>query len=361
MIDSNSKSENFVNKIYEEIGATPDEGQFIAVDTEFIRENLNKPLLCLIQLATRDAIYVIDPISIDISFLNSIFEDEKIKKVFHSAKQDIEILSLYGIRVKNFYDTQVYEMLLSTKENISYRSIVFKYLQKKIKKNYSMSDWEKRPLKAQQLRYSVNDVLYLRKVYEKQANKLSRLGRLHWLDDELQKFVENEEKNEFYHDSQDEKRLYVFNQLIEWRKKTALEKNTLPEAIVKDDILKTICRRGVNFVHNIKNSRRSTANENLRDFLIFAETIPDLQEMNEIQNDKSAVVDLLKAALEICSKNEQIASSLIATVKDLENLSNGSDAKCLHGWRYEIFGKKARAILGGTAVLCVENLTAVIK
>ncbi|MBR2137009.1 MAG: ribonuclease D [Alphaproteobacteria bacterium] len=190
IIDSEAAVRDFLKKIAIDIESANSDESFIAVDTEFIRENSDVPLLCLIQIATHTQCFVVDPFAIDISFLNDIFANESILKVFHSATQDIDVLYHANIGVKNVYDTQLYEMLLSTKEFISYKSIVAKYLNRTLNKNYVISDWSKRPLSKKQLQYAVGDVIHLREVYKLQIQKLHDVKRENWLQSEM-KQLEN--------------------------------------------------------------------------------------------------------------------------------------------------------------------------
>jgi ribonuclease D len=328
--------------------------QIVAVDTEFIRENLDKPLLCLIQIATSQDIFIIDPAAVDISPLNRIFSAENVKKIFHAARQDIEILSLHGITTKNFYDTQLYEAILSADDNISYQSLILRYLGKNLQKSHSMSDWTRRPLSKNQLKYSADDVLYLREIYQKQFQKLVELNREHWLDDEILQTTQKKEEDDFAATLNENNR-EIYNQLRQWRNQKAAEQNVSPEFIISDKMLKTICHRGIDFIRNIKNSRR-LKDENYMQFLSFAEKISDGLEIREKSKRKNPAVDLLKALLHLRSQERLVAPSIIATVRDFEKLLAGeNDLKCLSGWRNEIFGRDAMALLNGKISLRIDK------
>ncbi|MDR1982721.1 MAG: hypothetical protein LBQ08_02910 [Holosporaceae bacterium] len=355
LIEEKNSFDNFLETITREINGKND--LFIAVDTEFMRENLEKPLLCLVQIATSDEVFIIDPMAVEISQLNRIFSHPQIKKVFHSAFQDIEILSLYGINTINFYDTQLYETVLSTNDSISYQSIVSRYLDKQLRKNHSMSDWKKRPLSKKQLLYSANDVFYLREVYKKQLQKLIELHRENWLDEELQQI---KSKQDDFAKTLSENNLNVYNQLKKWQKEKAAEKGISPELMVKNDILKAVCKKGVNFIHHIKNSR-NMKNENHKEFLLFAEKIAEKLEISEKPDRQNAIIGLLKTLLGICSLKHSVATSMIATTNDLEGLLNGDrNIKFLSGWRNEIFGKEAVMLLNGEISLKIDKSKVVI-
>jgi ribonuclease D len=334
-----------------------DPPSFITVDTEFMRENLEKPLLCLVQIATQDGAFIVDPMAVDISPLGRVFEHSQIKKVFHSAFQDVEILSLHGINTVNFYDTQLYEAILSTNDSISYQAIVFRYLNEKIEKKYSLSNWRKRPLSEKQLTYSINDVLYLRDVYGQQLSKLMTLGREHWLDEELEQ-IKNKYDN--FAQTLSENNLSIYNQLREWQVQKAAEQGVAPELVVKNDIIKSICKRGVDFVHRMKNSR-NIKGKHYREFWLFAEKIAEQLEIREKSDEQNGVVSLLKTLLKICSQKHSVAASMIATTSDLERLIGGdANVKCLSGWRMEVFGEEALRLLNGEISLGISGAKVVI-
>ncbi|MDR2067693.1 MAG: HRDC domain-containing protein [Holosporaceae bacterium] len=358
LIDSEEQSVALMETLKRDLRDSQEKERFVTVDTEFMRENLAKPLLCLVQLATPSETYVLDAISVDVSVLNPIFRNEKIRKVFYSAGQDLEILFAHGLEIKNFYDVQLYEMILDADERSSYQSIVFKYLGKKLKKEYSLSNWEKRPLNAEQFLYSVEDVTYLREIYKKQMEELSRLGRLHWLDEELEQLTKRKSKDDNIVNFRSEKSLNVFRQLIAWREQKAKEQNLLPEQIARNDAVKSICRRGMAQVQSMKNARY-IKNARFMEFLNFAETIPELLEIDEKRIARNPTLSLLKALLEMCSCREKIAPSVIAAADELEKLcrrnAESGDLRCLGGWRYDVFGKHALALLDGEIALCVKD------
>ncbi|MBO4405621.1 MAG: hypothetical protein J5821_02720 [Alphaproteobacteria bacterium] len=356
MTDLSDQLHKIGNSIDEDVqknkSATVDNAQkdaFVTVDTEFIREENQIPLLCLVQIATESENYVIDPISVDLNFLKPFFASENLKKVFHCARQDVEILQSYGFEINNFYDTQLYEMILSTKENISYQSIVSHYVNKKLKKNFGMSDWSKRPLSKKQLAYASEDVTYLRKVYQKQVAKLKKLHRENWLDEEMSQLME---KNSL-EDSLNEASYPLLYKLLSWREKKSKEKNIAPELLASDRLIKSICRKGLEYIRNLKNSRNLVDD---REFLDYAETIAEDFSPEKIQTERNPAVDLLKTLLDIKSKQHSVAPMMIASVKDLLRFVSGDrSVKFLEGWRREIFGDSALNLLSGKIKLGIEN------
>ncbi|MDR0555958.1 MAG: hypothetical protein LBG20_03060 [Holosporaceae bacterium] len=350
-------AENFLDECLKnvegEIATAPEDERFLAIDTEFIRENQEKPLLCLIQIAAPATVHLIDPMEMDISQLNQFFANPKIRKVFHSASQDLEILSLYGVETKNYYDTQLYESVLSVDASISYQSIVTRYLDINLRKDHSLSDWKRRPLSKNQLQYSTDDVLYLREVYKKQFCKLRNCNRTDWLDDELKNLanigVNSGEGNGG-----------IYQQLDAWRCQRAAIENVSPRSIVGNGMLKDVSRKGVDFVRRLKYSR-NIRNENFRKFLSFAEKITEGLEISEKHSERSAVFVLLKTLLEISSLEHGVAASVIAQSGDLEELIRGNDSvKCATGWRMELFGRWAIKLLNGEVSLGVGDRTRVL-
>lgn len=336
----------FSQNLSTEISELPLDEKFVTIDTEFIRENLEKPLLCSLQLATLSEVYIFDCASADITFLKPIFENENIKKVFHSARQDIEMLSAAGICVQNFYDTQLYEMVLSTTNDISYQAIVQKYLGKKLRKDYSMSDWSKRPLSKKQLNYAADDVIYLREVYKQQVKKLNESGRENWLDEELAQLANPEGEVQQLYDSISKNNIPVLNALWQWRDEKAQELGIKPTDIAGNNLLKSICKKGMAFIRMIKKSR--STKKNLRDFLEFAESIADKIEVENLPVKNNVVVDVLKTVLDVCSQKENVVSHIISSASELEKMADGErKLKCLSGWRKKIFGDVALQILNG--------------
>ncbi len=357
IIDSKQYADSFLKILYDDIKSSEPYDRFITVDTEFIRENLKIPLLCLIQIATYKNSFIIDPLSIDISFLEIIFADSALLKVFHSATQDVEVLATFNININNLYDTQLYEMVLNNKEYISYQSIVNKYLNKKLKKSHSMSNWENRPLTKKQLHYSIEDVTYLRDVYKKQRQELIRLNRLGWLEDELlnitQKITSNQ--NDSSKDIINEKNISIYNELLQWRDSRANEKNIDAEFVVKKEIIKAICKKGKDFIINMKNSRQ-VKSEDLKDFLYFAEKKAENIDITKKIPCKNIALNLLKVILEIRSQENNITPSIIATSADLEKILNcDKNIKCLSGWRKDIFGNDAINFLDGNLSISMND------
>ena len=335
------------------------ENNFITVDTEFIRESKQIPLLSLLQIASESEIYIVDPISVNIDFLKPFFSDGNLKKVFHSAKQDIEILKNYGFEINNIHDTQLYEMVLSPKENISYQTIVFNYLGKVLKKKYGLSDWSRRPLSKKQLSYSSEDVIYLREVYVKQSELLKKSRRENWLDDEINLLAQGSSRDHL-EKSVPRETLDILHKLIDWREEKAKSIKIIPELFVSDRMIKSICKKGLKFVNTLKNSR-DMEDANIQEFLNYAESIIENTPIEQKFSERISEVSLMKALLDLKSEENNIAPSIIATSEDLRRFINGDNSvKFLKDWRKEIFGNFAKLLLEGRIKLGIQNNRAII-
>lgn len=337
LVDSETKVEILVKDL-----SRIAENRFITVDTEFIREK-SEALLCLIQLATDNNVYIIDPIAVELSFLRSAFADQRLRKVFHAARQDLEILKNHGLEVNNFYDTQLHEMLLDTTENISYQSIVENYLKKKLKKSYSLSDWSHRPLSKRQLSYSAEDVTYLREIYKRQIKALTAVGRLDWIEDEA---FSNEDS---VAESLREDQYILFQKLVSWRSDKSQELQIFLEELISDKLIKSVCRKGLKFINKLKNARNISEDIQL-EFLNYAETL--VKDVYEDSRKKNTEVMLLQTLLNIKSEEHKVSPYLIATSSELNRFINGDESvKFLRGWRYEIFGIFVHKIFAGNLKL----------
>lgn len=317
----------------------------IAVDTEFVREVDIKPILCLLQIATSNDIFIIDPVLTNLSPLKTIFENKNIRKIFHDARQDIEILNLNGINVENSYDTQLAEMLFCVRESEGYRTLVFKYAGKKLPKNQTLSDWLKRPLSKKQLQYAMEDVQYLLEIYSKQLQKLHELGRYGWL-------------NEVILPEKQEDTSMTRELLMGWREKKSEEIGVPVMKIAKTNLIHSIVRKGLCFVKQLQSSREMNKNEYTKEFLDFAATIVNDSERIETPMD---IVYLLRSLLGVCARKNSICPAIIARKNDLEMLVRGKqNVACLSGWRFDIFGRYALQLLSGEISLKIQNNEVVI-
>lgn len=334
--------------------------QTVAVDTEFINSEADKcsgHKLCLIQMATDEAIFVIDPLNCDVEALKDIFGNPEIKKIFHSAHMDLEVLRMSGFVVDNYYDTQLAEMFLSTQREVSYQFLVQKYLNKSIAKGETLSDWSARPLSKKQMTYAANDVLYLKEIFLKQQTQLASLNRIGWLNEDLEHmrmhFCKEEESVEDLEES-------TMHKLLKLREKMAEEKNIRPSDVVKNVTLHTLYRKGFDA---IKRSHLMKRHAHLKEFIEQAETSIKISKNSTNANFPGELLHMLIVLLNICGNRNGICPTLIANKNNLkdflkkyaENSEDYSSIKFMHGWRHEIFGQYTLKLLAGSIKLYVNK------
>lgn len=340
----------------------------IAVDTEFVRTGTNEPILCLVQIEANGLCVIIDPLTIDdLTPLSELLEDTSILKIFHACDQDLDVLSAYGMCVKNIFDTQIAEMFLSSVHIASYESLVKKYINVRLSKLYTTSDWQIRPLSKGQQKYAINDILYLREIYQKQKEKLEALSRLQWAIDESNDKVtmysmSNNLLDQFklYIPNLTPSGIHVLKQILEWRHNICLQLKTQDFRVIKNDLIFSILKHGKLRLKQLKKSRLYKG-KIFSDFLKFIEKNIDFKEkyviMEEFYDSNLLeVIKYLKIALDITSRENNIYSELIATNDTLMDLVSGRiQSRLLSGWRFEVFGKFANDILNGKTLIKINN------
>jgi ribonuclease D len=372
LIDSNAAAEQFESLILEEVTAAPESDRFITVDTEFIREKLEKPLLCLVQIATPLNVFIIDAVAIDVGFLQPIFVSPLLLKVLHSARQDLEILYQYSIMIENFRDTQLQEMILSNNPAMSYQLMVSKYLEIDLNKDHTLSNWKNRPLTPEQLSYAATDVIHLRDIYKMQWQELIRLNRNDWLCDELSQMQPQHSPIKII-STELGPTSSMRHQLLEWRKQRAQTLGIKKEAVASTRFINTILKKGRKFVAAMKNSRQ-ISDKNVLDFLKFAETFFECTP-SITKTANATLFHAIRSLLEICAKKNNVTPQIVATSADLEKLVceilpttaletvvttmptrlDLCEIKCLHGWRRKIFGDVLLEFLNGNISIVAHS------
>ncbi|WP_455482592.1 ribonuclease D [Bartonella sp. B35(2025)] len=354
---------------------------FVTVDTEFIRETTFWPQLCLIQLASPDVTILIDPIEQDID-LQSFFDlmvDEKIVKVFHAARQDIEIIyHLGGVIPYPIFDTQVAGSICGFGDSISYDQIVQRCTGHHIDKSSRFTDWSHRPLSEKQLLYALADVTYLRDVYLILKKQLEKNKRTHWMDDEIKILLtpktydmpEDEAWKKVKGKVKKLRELAVLQKIAAWREREARRYNLPRRRIMKDECLIEIAIQQPKDEEALKRLRSLNKNWDklpITQTLIKAvhegleidiATLPTLHKYNPINETTAAIIDLLKVLLKLVANENNIAPKIIATSNDLEKIANGcikQNIPAMNGWRYEIFGRRAEQMLKGQIGLYFNN------
>ena len=350
---------------------------WIALDTEFIREKTYYPRLCLIQVADPGTVACIDPLAIDdLSPLWQVLFDQRIIKVFHSAGQDLEIIHQLTQRVpKPLFDTQLAATVLGHGEQIGYGPLVREVLGVELDKSHSRTDWSQRPLEDGQLRYAADDVRYLRQLFPRLREELERRGRLEWLRDDFAELadprryrIRPEEAWRRVRGLQVLKgvQLNILQALADWRERQAMDLDRPRRWILGDEILLDLARRRPSDERQL-GKIRGLESGNIRRFgatlleLIARagaeprERWPRVVERPRLTPQQEALVDAMMALLRLLGQDKAISPQTLAGRRELEQVVLGEEAPVLHGWRAALAGDEIQALLRGERVLRVYN------
>lgn len=354
---------------------------FVTVDTEFLRETTYYPRLCLIQMAGPDPAdaVLVDPLApdMDLAPFMALMGDRNVVKVFHSARQDLEIVwNLGQIVPEPLFDTQVAAMVCGYGDSVSYEQLANDLAKARIDKSSRFTDWSRRPLTDAQLTYALSDVTHLVKVYEALAAQLEKNGRLAWLDEEMailsspetyQADPENAWKR-LAGRLRKAKEVAVLMEVAAWREREAQSRDVPRGRILKDDALIDLAVSAPRSVEALGRLRtipngfeRSRTGADIleavsRGLARDPATVP-MPERSRGRGNTGAVVDLLKVLLKAVAEQEGVAPKIIATVDDLEAIAENdmADVTPLHGWRRALFGEKALALKNGQLGLVLER------
>ena len=353
--------------------------EFIAVDTEFMRETTYWPKLCLIQAASIDGAAVIDPLAdeMDLEPFLALMRDEAITKVFHACRQDVEIFNNLGSIPRPIFDTQVAAMAAGYGEQIAYDALMRQMLKVEIDKSSRFTDWSRRPLSDAQLDYAAGDVTHLAKAYPKLLARLERDGRLAWVAEEMEAL-----SDPATYDTDPEKAwqrlkprkfnaryLAAFKGAAAWRERTAQQRDMPRGRVLKDEAMDEIASQlplTLDALANLRSAGKGFAGsrfgpeliaalkEALRDPEAYA---PDIERGPPPPQAAGAVVELLKVLLKAKAEDAGVASKLIATVGDLEKIAgdDAADVAALKGWRREVFGEDALRLKRGELALMLKG------
>lgn len=348
----------------------------IAVDTEFVRERTYYPRLCLVQVAIHDEAASIDPILVgDLSPLVALLEDPSITKVFHACVQDLEVLQgTLGCTVSPIFDTQLAAAFLGSRLQIGLAALVKDFCGVTLAKGESLTDWERRPLSADQLRYAEEDVVYLPSVYDRMVQDLSRLGRLGWMQPELELLVAQGEReapeNAYVHlkrvSTLTRRQLAIAREVCAWREREAARRDQPRRWVVNDEVIVEVCRMQPRNVRRLRTIRGTDqlSEKSCREVLEAiergracpAEQCPHADRHARPSVETQSVLDLMNALLRLVAESEGIAPQLIATRDDLHDfLMSHKHGRLREGWRYEICGRQMQALLSGELGLTVRK------
>jgi ribonuclease D len=354
---------------------------FVAVDTEFMRERTYWPILCLVQVAGPTEAAAIDPLApgIDLTPLLDLMADESILKVFHAARQDVEIFFNLSTRVpKPLFDTQIAAMVCGFGDAASYETLVGKLAHASLDKSSRFTDWSHRPLTERQIRYALADVVHLRTVYEGLQQRLASNGRAAWFVEEMAELADpatyrsepGEAWRRFRLRGRVDPRFFgVLRELAAWRETAARQRNLPRGRIMRDEAVLEIAAHTPKTTEALARSR--SLGKGVAEGRLGNEILEAVQ--RGLANSKALevpapsradtppgigpLIELLRVLLKQRCEEHQVAQRLLATAEDLEAIAadNNASTPALSGWRYDIFGKDALALKHGRLALTVQR------
>ena len=355
--------------------------KYIAIDTEFLRERTYFSKLCLVQLAfpgDENAV-IVDTLvnNLDLTPLYDIFQNRNIVKVFHAARQDLEIFYLdSGIFPYPLFDTQIAAMVCGFGDQVAYETLVRQLTKQTLDKSSRFTDWSNRPLTVAQKKYALADVTHLRVIYEILSERLIENGRLEWINEELENLIspttyDVNPKNSWRRvktKSSSRRFLGLVASLAEFRENFAQSKNIPRSRVIKDDALLELASNKPKNLDELsksrlllKDARKGEIAHGLLAAIKRGQEIPDSElpekhiKFNKT-NVNNALSDLLRVLLKSCSENTGVANKLIASASDLDALASGDrNIDALNGWRFEVFGKSALQLCDGKIGLSVKG------
>lgn len=370
------------------ISTTPDlaaacarlaEHPFVTVDTEFLRETTYYPKLCLLQIASPDEAVLVDPLAegLDLEPFMALMRDPGVVKVFHAARQDLEIIwNMGGLVPAPLFDTQIAAMVCGYGDSVGYEQLANDLAKARIDKSSRFTDWSRRPLNPAQLVYAEADVTHLRTIYLALAADLEASGRTGWLAEEMHVL-----SSPGTYDIKPEnvwtrlkgrvrkpRELAILMELAAWRERECQSRDVPRSRVLKDDTLIDIVQRAPRSAEALAELRsvpngfeRSRAGAEVvaaveRGLAIDIKTLPPL-DRDKGRGGNGAILDLLKVLLKAVAEAERVAPKILANVDDLEAIASDdeADVAALKGWRREVFGEKALALKSGRLALRIEK------
>jgi len=352
---------------------------YVTIDTEFLRESTYYPILCVMQMASPDEALVVDALApdIDLAPFFALMADERVLKVFHAGRQDIEIIwHRAGLIPHPVFDTQIAAMVLGHGDSISYEQLVQRITGDHLDKSHRFTDWSRRPLSKAQIAYAISDVTHLRDIYLALSADLAKRERTEWVNEEMEVLISPEtyraEPESAWQRvrtrARKPKELAVLMEVAAWREREAQGRDVPRGRVLKDDALGDIAVQAPTSMEKLAALRslprgfeRSKWGEAILE-AVERGLARDLKSLPRIERSRSAVngaatVELLKVLLRMTAERHAVAAKVIATVEDLERIAadDEADVAALKGWRRELFGEKALALKHGRLALAVEN------
>ncbi len=353
---------------------------YITVDTEFIREKTYWPVLCLVQVGTPDEAVAIDALAngIDLAPLFGLLADENVLKVFHAARQDVEIfVNLTGRVPAPIFDTQIAAMVCGYGDSVGYERLVRDLARKSIDKTMRFTDWSRRPLGKKQLDYALGDVTHLRKIYDKLSRRLEESGRADWLSEEMDTLTDVDTYvispdvawKRLKTRSRKPKYLAAVRALAAWREMTAQANNVPRNRVMKDESLTEIAAHAPSSVDELMAlrsvSRDRIGKDRAGELVAVLEDVGAMDPADypvppeELPNgaDAGPSIELLKVLLKLKCDEHKVAQKLIASSSEIEAIAVDDNAKVrtLHGWRREVYGADAIRLKRGEIALTADG------
>jgi ribonuclease D len=350
------------------------EGQpYVTIDTEFMRDRTYYAQLCLVQLGGAHGAVALDTLSddLDLEPLWRLLTDERILKVFHAPRQDLEIFQQKACRLpRPLFDTQLAAMVLGFGDEIGYEALVREVAGASLDKSARFTDWSRRPLSAKQIDYALGDVVHLRVIYETFEQRLDQRGRASWVDEELQALLEpslyEPDPEEMWRrlkvKTRDPRFLAILKGVVAWREREAQRKDLPRSRILRDDVLLDLVVHRPRSLQALKDLKRVQLDNRSAETVLAivdeaialpAEQCPHLPPPQRLPKGIGPLVDPLKVLLRLASEEHDVAQRLIATTSDLEQIaaSDDADVPALEGWRRHVFGERALALKRGDLAL----------
>lgn len=354
---------------------------FITVDTEFMRERTYRAELCLVQIgAPGGETVAVDPLAdgIDLAPLYALLVEAPVVKVFHAARQDVEVLlPLAGGIPRPLFDTQIAAMVCGFGDSVGYETLAAKLAGARIDKTQRFTDWSRRPLTERQIGYALSDVSHLRTIYEKLAAELERTGRRPWLDEEFAVLTDpatyRSDPDEAWRRVKvrggDRRFFAILRALASWREREAQRRNMPRPWVLRDNALTEIAAQRPATAEALAKLRsvsertargatgRAVLEAVAQGLALPDERCPEPPQRRRAPQGHEATTALLKVLLTLTSERTGVAGRLIASAEDLERISGGDEAgiPALRGWRRDLFGAAALDLVNGRLALAVER------
>lgn len=359
---------------------------YLALDTEFMRDKTYWPKLCLLQVAAPNGVAaIVDPLAkeLDLAPFYKLLESERIVKVLHSGRQDIEIFHFQGHVIPNpLFDTQIAAMVCGFGDAASYETLARKLAKAEIDKSARFTDWSRRPLTKRQLEYALADVTYLCVVYEALAKQLDRTGRSSWVAEEMAALQDpalygldpEGAWKRLKPRTHNRRFLAVLAAIAAWREREAQARDIPRNRVIKDETLLEIAAHPPETAEGLERIRavpKGFANSKLGKGLMEAlahgqkAEPPDAMVLERPQRKRessASAIDLMKTLLRLRAEAAHVAPRLIANADDIERIAAHEDdgVAALHGWRAEVFGNDAKALREGKLAITLENGEAMV-